>query len=119
MAGKYFNNWEKFEKQITSAIQCCYFAIKTRVVFTTSPFLSAIKKDVLPAYHHNNVIYQFVCHSDSRYVRRTFRRLQERIKQQVPRSIKNHHSSQDRSNLSRACKTNSTAQQIIVHDSAT
>ena len=74
----------KFEKQITTAIQRCYFVVETRVVFTTKPLLSATKKDVLPAYHHNNVIYQFVCHCDSRYVGRTSQRLQERIKQHVP-----------------------------------
>ena len=39
-----------------------------RVVFTTWPLLSVTKKDVLPARHHNNVIYQFVCHCNSRYV---------------------------------------------------
>ena len=107
----------KFEKQITTAIQRCYFAVETGVVFTTRPLLPATKKDVLPAHQHNNVIYQFVCHYDSRYVGRTSQRLQERIKQHVPRSIRNHHASQDRSNLSRVCKKNSTSQ-IIAHDPA-
>ena len=106
----------KFEKQIISANQHCYFAVETGVVFTTRP-LPAIKKDVLLAHHHNNVIYQFVCHCDSQYVGHTSQRLQECIKQHVPRSIKNHHSSQDCSNLSHACKKNSTFQ-IITHDSA-
>ena len=56
----------KFEKQITTAIQRCYFAVETRFVFTTRPLLHATNKDVLPAHHHNNVIYQFLCHCDSR-----------------------------------------------------
>ena len=102
----------KFEKQITTAIQRCYFA-----VFTTRPFLPRTKKDLLLAHHHNNVIYQFLCHCHSRFVGRTSQRLQERIKQHVSRSIKNHHSSQDLSNLSRACKKNSTSQ-VTAHDSA-
>ena len=99
----------KFEKQITTVIQHCYFAVEARVVFTTRPHLSATKKDVLPAHHHNNVIYQFVCHCDSRYVGRTSQGLQERIKQHVSRSIRNHYPSQDCSNLSRACKKLSKA----------
>ena len=78
---------------------------------------TATKKDVLPAHHRNNVIYQFVCDCDSWYVGRTSQRLQERIKQHVSRSIRNHHSSQDCSNLSRACKKNSTSQ-VIAYDSA-
>ena len=100
----------KFEKQITTVIQHCYFAVETLVVFTTRPLLSATKKNILPAHHHNNVIYQFVCHCDSRYIGRTSQRLQERIKQHVPRSIRNHHSSQDRPILFCACKKNSTSQ---------
>ena len=107
----------KFEKQITTAIQRCYFAIETHVVFTTRPLLLATKKDVLPGHHHNNVIYQFVCHCHSQYIGCTSQRLQEHIKQHVPRSIRNHHSSQDRSNLSCACKKNSTSQ-IITNNSA-
>ena len=63
-----FYGWKnlstKFEKQITTAIQRCYFAVETRVVFTTRPLLPATKKDVLPAHHYNNVIYQFVYHCD-------------------------------------------------------
>ena len=107
----------KFEKQITTAIQHCYFAVETRVVFTIRPLLPATKKDVLPAHHHNNASYQFVCYCDNRYVGRISQRLQERIKQHVPSSIRNHHSPQDCSNLSCACKKNSTSQ-VTAHDSA-
>ena len=34
------------------------------------------------------VIYEYVCHCDSRYVGRTTQRLQERIKQHVPKAIR-------------------------------
>ena len=38
-----FYGWKnlatKFEKQITTTIQRCYFAVETRVVFTTRPLL--------------------------------------------------------------------------------
>ena len=50
--------------------------------------LPAAKKDVLPANQRSMVIYQYVCHGDSRYVGRTTQRLQERIKQHVPKAIK-------------------------------
>ena len=48
---------------------------------------SAISKDVLPALQKSNVIYQFSCHCDSRYVGSTSQRLQDRIKH-VPKSIR-------------------------------
>ena len=70
----------KFEKQITTAIQCYYFVVETQVVFTTRPLHPTTKKDILPAHYYNNVIYQFMCYCDSWYVGCTFQRLQERIK---------------------------------------
>ena len=51
------NDSIKFEKQIIIAIQRCYFAVETRVVFTTRSLLPAIKKVVLPSHHYHNVIY--------------------------------------------------------------
>lgn len=94
----------RYEKQIKTCVQHCYFAVEPRVVFTTKPILPATKKDVLPASLQSNLIYQFSCHCDSRYVGRTSLRLQQRINQHVPALIRKNQSSQDRSHLSRACK---------------
>ena len=49
--------------------------------------LPPAKKDVLPANQRSMVIYEYVCHCDSRCVGRTTQRLQERIKQHVPKAI--------------------------------
>ena len=63
-----------------------------------------------------NVIYQFVCHCDSRYVGCTSQCLEERIKQHVPRSIANPPASPNRQSLSRSCKANTRPQQF--HESS-
>ena len=63
----------------------CYFAVKPRVVFATRQFLPSAKKDVLPSHHCSNLVYLFVCRCDSRYVGRTSQRLQECIKQHIPK----------------------------------
>ena len=102
----------KFEKQITSAVKRCFFSVEPRVIFNTRQLLSAIKKDVLPSHHHSNVVYQFVCHCDSRYVGRTSQRLEERIKQHVPRSMANPPASPNSQSLSRSCKANTRPQQF-------
>ena len=68
------------------------------------------------SHHHSNVIYQFLCHCDSRYVGRTSQRLEERIKQHVPRSITNPRASANGQSLSRSCKNNTRPQQF--HESA-
>ena len=102
----------KFEKQITSAVKRCFFSVEPRVIFNTRQLLPAIKKDVLPSHHHSNVIYQFVCHCDSRYVGRTSQRLEGRIKQHIPRSITNPPTSHNRQSLSCSCKANTRPQQF-------
>ena len=74
------------------------FAIKSynNVVYSTNKLLSATSKDVLPALQKSNVIYQFSCHCDNRYVGRTSQKLQNRSKQHVPKSLHSCSSSQKR-----------------------
>ena len=62
------------------------------------------KKNVLPTSHQSNIVYQLLCHCDSRYVSRTSQRLQQRIKQQVSKTILQGHTSQDQSTLARTWK---------------
>ena len=98
--------------QITFAVKRCFFSVEPRVIFNTRQLLPAIKKDVLPSHHYSNVIYQFVCHCDSRYVGRTSQRLEDQIKQHVPRSIANPPASHNRQSLSHSCKANTRPQQF-------
>ena len=65
-----------------------FSAVESRVVYSTNELLSATDKDVLPALLKSNVIYQVSCHCDSRYVGRTSPRLQDRVKQHFPKSIR-------------------------------
>ena len=95
-----------------SAVKRCFLFVEPRVIFNSRHLLPATKKDVLPSHHYSNVIYQFVCHCDIRYVGRTFQRLEERIKQHVPRSIANPPTSHNRQSLSRSCKVNIRPQQF-------
>ena len=78
----------QFEKQVKSAVKLCFSAVEPRVVYSTNGLLSATNKDVLPALQKSNVLYRFSCHCDSRYVGHTSQRLQDRIKQHVPKSIR-------------------------------
>ena len=90
--------------QIKIAVKRCYFAVEPRIVYTTRQVLPAAQKDVLPASHQSNIAYQFLCHCDSRYMGGTSQRLQQRIKQHVPKTVLHGHISQDRSTLARSCK---------------
>ena len=77
----------RYEMQIKTAVKRCYFAVEPCIVYTTGQFLPAAKKDVLPALHQSNIVYQFLCHCDSRYVGCTSQRLQQMIKQHVLKTI--------------------------------
>ena len=94
----------RYEMQIKTAVKRCYFAVEPCIVYTTRQLLLEAKKDVLPAFHQNNIVYQFLCHCDSRYVGHTSQRLRQRIKQHVHNTILQEHISQDRSTLARSCK---------------
>ena len=60
-----------------------------RVIFKSRGILPAAQKDVLPILSNSDVIYQYTCHCDSRYVGRTSQRLQARVTQHIPKYITN------------------------------
>ena len=76
------------ENKIKASVKKCFFAVEQRVIFTSRPLLPAIKKNMLPTLLSSNVVYNFLCHCDSRYVGRTYQRLQNRIRQYVPKFIR-------------------------------
>ena len=78
----------RHESKIKVNVEKCLFAVKQRVIFTSLPFFPAIKKDMLPASLLSNVVYNFLCHCDNRYVGRTSQRLQDRIRQHISKFIR-------------------------------
>ena len=78
----------RFEKQVTSSVKHCHLSVEPHVVYKTNQLLPVANKNVLPALQNSNVIYQFLCHCNCRFVGRTSQRLQDRIKQHVPKSIR-------------------------------
>ena len=72
-----------------------------------------------PALQKSNVIYQFSCHCNTRYIGRTSQRQQDRIKQHVPKSIRSCSSSQKRLLPARQCKSSTqTNTQSLASNSA-
>ena len=91
------------ERNLRIAVENCYGSVALRTVFVSRQMLRASRKDVLPAIQKRSVIYEYKCHCDSRYVGRTAQRLQDRIKQHVPKWLRQHTASQ-RVQPNRACK---------------
>ena len=77
-----------FEKQIKQAIANCFFAMNQRIVNAQKKALPSIQKDCVPASPKSSVVYEFTCQCDSGYLGHT-QRLEDRIKQYVPSSIRN------------------------------
>ena len=78
----------KLNSGVKATIDNCFSSINSRVIFTSKSILPFAHKDVVPAIKKSNVIYEFQCHCDSRYVGRTSQRLEDRIKKQVPKLIR-------------------------------
>ena len=87
-----------------SKVESCYGFITTRVVFTSKRMLPVALKDVLLTTLKSSVVYEYSCHYDSRYVGRTSQRLQDRIKQHVPKWLQQQAKRPTRSQLGRSCK---------------
>ena len=66
--------------------------------------LPVARKDVLPTTLKSFVVYEYSCHCDSRYVGRTSHRLQDRIKQHVPKWLQQQAKRPTRSQPGRSCK---------------
>ena len=95
----------RYETQIKTAVKRCCFAVKPCIVYITRQLLPAAKKDVLLTSYQSNIVYQFLCHCDSRYVGRTSQRLQQKIKPKImPKIILQEHISQDQGTLAGSCK---------------
>ena len=80
----------KFEKQVKLNVQNCFSAVKPCVIFQTRKILPSIYRDAVPTTQRSLVIYRYVCRCGCRYVSCTSFRLQERITQHIPKSIRNN-----------------------------
>ena len=78
----------RFEVQIKHIVSNTFLAVQPRVIFTSRRLLTSVNKDVLPTSQTSNVIYEFKCRCEARYVGRTTLRLADRIKQHVPLAIR-------------------------------
>ena len=96
------------ERNLRIAVENCYGSVALRTVFVSRQMLLASQTDVLTAIQKSSVIYEYKCHCDSRYVGRTAQRLQDHIKQHVPKWLRQLTASQ-RVQPNRACKRKQTA----------
>ena len=73
-----------FQRAVRQGFQA-YPAAKPVVVFKTRPIPRVSPKDRLSVLLQDNLIYSFVCTCGCRYVGRTERRLEDRIREHVPK----------------------------------
>ena len=74
------------------------------MVYNTRVILPSIQKDCVPTHQKSLVVYEFSCRCEARYVGRTTQRLEDRIKQHVPTSIRKK-TYIEREQPPRGCKT--------------
>ena len=74
------------------SVSCCYNASMVQTIFTTWAAIHSIHMDVLPISQQSNSIYKFQCCCNATYIGRTSKRLEVRVKQYVPRDIRDQTS---------------------------
>ena len=92
------------DKNVKTAVESCYGSVTTRVVFTSKGMLPVACKDVLPTTLKSSIVYEYSCHCDSRYIGQTSQRLQDRIKQHIPKWLQQQAKRPTRSQPGRSCK---------------
>ena len=97
----------KFENQINKAIISCFYAAKSRTVYNKRFMLPSAKKDSVPTTQKSCAVYELLCRCEAQYAGRTTKRLADRIRQRVPRSIRKN-SSTVREQPPRLCKHNNS-----------
>ena len=73
---------------VKAAVDNCFASVNPGIIFASKSILPIPHKDVVPATKESNAIYEFQCHCDSRYVSRTSQRLEDQIRQHVPKWIR-------------------------------
>ena len=66
-----------------------FWCSKSSCSISTRKMLPTARKDIVPTKQQSMVIYQYVCRCDCRHEGRTSQKLQDRIKQHIPKAIKN------------------------------
>ena len=90
MAKRYHSNWLLHKRRFIDAVSSCYYNVSPRVMLISRPMLTSAPKDVLPILSRRNLVYEFTCHCDSRYVGKTTQRLLSRVKEHVPVYVRNN-----------------------------
>ena len=79
----------QIENQINKAITSCFYAVKPHAVYNTRVMLPSAEKDSVPTTQKSCVVYEFLCQCEAQYIGCIMQRLQERIQQHIPMSIRN------------------------------
>ena len=78
----------ELEKELKNSIRQCYYSATPRVIFLSKPILSHCYKDPIPTLNQSKVVYRYQCCCDNSYVGQTSRRFIDRIKEHVPKCVK-------------------------------
>ena len=105
---------EKMVKSLRDCVKETFFSAQLNVVFKTQPLMSTNKKDRIPPKSKSNIVYKFSCkHCESVYIGRSYRRLEDRISEHIPSSIRKSHA--QNTDPSKFNSTEEAIQSIISH----
>ena len=77
-------------EKVSSSVTRCYNAARVQTNFTSKAAFLSFHKDVLSIFQQSNLIYKFQCRYNVTYIKSTSQWLVVRVKQHVPKDIRNH-----------------------------
>ena len=75
---------------IKSSLNNCFRSTPTKIIFTSKPNFTNMRKDRLPTLSCKNVVYKFLCYCEGSYVGKTTQALRTRIKQHIPACLQKY-----------------------------
>ena len=81
---------KQVERDIKNMTEKVYHASKPRVIFTSAAILNPRGKDLISYKHKSCVVYTYKCCCANSYIGQTSRHLETRIKEHVPKCVKDH-----------------------------
>ena len=92
-----------------------YRASNSRVIFTSAAVFNPQGKDLISYKHKSCVVYTYECCCSNSYIGQTSRHLETRIKEHVPKCVKDNVKYQPKkmSNASNAIKRSSISEHLV------
>ena len=85
----------RYKKQTKLTVSNSFGSVSARIIFSSKKLFLFFPKNILPAHTQSNIVHKYSCHCDKGYGGKRSQRLEEQIRQHVPKFIRNQFKPQE------------------------